>query len=112
MQQKFPEYAARDSKISKDQVWAVSMYQVDIPGCLKPSSCIGLHSRTTKTVQVMFLCCVVGTLVSCLIGSILRVPLGHVLWICGPLAVALSLAFMQLTGTIHPPGIAQLQMSH
>ena len=48
--------------------------------------------------------CAVGTLVSCLIGAILRVPLGHVLWICGPLAVALSLAFMQLTGTIHPPG--------
>lgn len=45
----------------------------------------------------------VGTLMSCLIGCIVRVPLGHVLWVGGPLAVALSLSAMQLTGTIHPP---------
>ena len=48
--------------------------------------------------------CAVGTLMSCLIGAILRVPLGHVLWVCGPLAVAVSQAAMQLTNTLHPPG--------
>ena len=45
-----------------------------------------------------------GTLLSCLIGAILRVPLGKVLWVCGPLAVAVSSAAMQLTNTLHPPG--------
>ncbi|KAK9861591.1 hypothetical protein WJX84_006733 [Apatococcus fuscideae] len=48
--------------------------------------------------------CAVGTLLSCVVGSILRVPLGHVLYVCGPLAVAITLAVMQLTGTVHPPG--------
>ncbi|KAK9816386.1 hypothetical protein WJX74_002587 [Apatococcus lobatus] len=45
-----------------------------------------------------------GTLLSCLIGAILRVPLGHVLWVCGPLSVAVSIAVMQLSNTLHPPG--------
>ena len=55
--------------------------------------------------------CAVGTLMSCLIGCIVRVPLGHVLWVGGPLAVAISLSAMQLTGTIHPPGDSAIRIA-
>lgn len=45
-----------------------------------------------------------GHLVSALVGVTLQQLLPNVIWLAAPLAVALSIVFMQVTKTLHPPG--------
>ena len=45
-----------------------------------------------------------GHLVSAIIGVTVQKFVPDVLWITGPLAVSLSIVFMQITKTLHPPG--------
>lgn len=45
-----------------------------------------------------------GHVVSALIGVTVQKLIPDVLWIAAPLAVSLSIVFMQITKTLHPPG--------
>ena len=45
-----------------------------------------------------------GHLVSAIIGVTVQKCIPDVLWISAPLAVSLSIVFMQITKTLHPPG--------
>lgn len=45
-----------------------------------------------------------GHLVSAFIGVTIQKLIPEVLWIAAPLAVSLSIVFMQITKTLHPPG--------
>ena len=45
-----------------------------------------------------------GHLVSALIGVTIQKLVPDVLWLAAPLAVSLSIVFMQITKTLHPPG--------
>lgn len=45
-----------------------------------------------------------GHLVSAIIGVSVQKLLPDLTWIAGPLAVSLSIVFMQITKTLHPPG--------
>ena len=45
-----------------------------------------------------------GHLVSALIGVTVQKIAPDILWITAPLAVSLSIVFMQITKTLHPPG--------
>jgi CBS domain-containing membrane protein len=45
-----------------------------------------------------------GHLVSALIGVTVQKFVPDILWITAPLAVSLSIVFMQITKTLHPPG--------
>lgn len=45
-----------------------------------------------------------GHVVSALIGVTIAQTLPDIIWITAPLAVALSIVFMQVTKTMHPPG--------
>lgn len=45
-----------------------------------------------------------GHLISALIGISIEQFLPNILWLTAPLAVSLSIVFMQITKTLHPPG--------
>lgn len=45
-----------------------------------------------------------GHLVSAIIGVTIQKLLPELIWIAAPLAVSLSIVFMQITKTLHPPG--------
>jgi CBS domain-containing membrane protein len=45
-----------------------------------------------------------GHLVSAIIGVTVQKLLPELIWIAAPLAVSLSIVFMQMTKTLHPPG--------
>ena len=45
-----------------------------------------------------------GHLVSAIIGVTVQKLIPDILWISAPLAVSLSIVFMQITKTLHPPG--------
>lgn len=45
-----------------------------------------------------------GHLVSAIVGVTVMQLVPHILWITAPLAVSLSIVFMQITKTLHPPG--------
>lgn len=45
-----------------------------------------------------------GHLVSAIIGVTVQKIIPDILWIAAPLAVSLSIVFMQITKTLHPPG--------
>lgn len=45
-----------------------------------------------------------GHLVSAIIGVTIQKLVPDILWISAPLAVSLSIVFMQITKTLHPPG--------
>lgn len=45
-----------------------------------------------------------GHLVSAIIGVTIQKVFPDVLWLAAPLAVSLSIVFMQITKTLHPPG--------
>lgn len=45
-----------------------------------------------------------GHLVSAIIGVTVQKCIPDILWISAPLAVSLSIVFMQITKTLHPPG--------
>lgn len=45
-----------------------------------------------------------GHLVSALIGVTIQKLVPDILWLAAPLAVSLSIVFMQITKTLHPPG--------
>lgn len=45
-----------------------------------------------------------GHLVSALVGVTVQKLLPDVVWLAAPLAVSLSIVFMQITKTLHPPG--------
>lgn len=45
-----------------------------------------------------------GHLVSAIIGVTIQKFIPDILWISAPLAVSLSIVFMQITKTLHPPG--------
>lgn len=45
-----------------------------------------------------------GHLVSALIGVTVQKFVPDILWVTAPLAVSLSIVFMQITKTLHPPG--------
>jgi len=45
-----------------------------------------------------------GHLVSAIIGVIIQKLLPDLIWVAAPLAVSLSIVFMQITKTLHPPG--------
>lgn len=45
-----------------------------------------------------------GHLVSAIIGVTIQKLLPDLIWVAAPLAVSLSIVFMQITKTLHPPG--------
>lgn len=45
-----------------------------------------------------------GQLISAVVGLLIRMGLGSVLWLSAPLGMSLALLVMQLTSTTHPPG--------
>ncbi|RRJ93992.1 HPP family protein [Flavobacterium macacae] len=45
-----------------------------------------------------------GHLVSAIIGVSIQKLLPELIWVAAPLAVSLSIVFMQITKTLHPPG--------
>ena len=45
-----------------------------------------------------------GHLVSAIIGVTIQKLLPEMIWVAAPLAVSLSIVFMQITKTLHPPG--------
>lgn len=45
-----------------------------------------------------------GHLVSAIIGVTIQKLLPELIWVAAPLAVSLSIVFMQITKTLHPPG--------
>lgn len=45
-----------------------------------------------------------GHLVSAIVGVTVMQLVPHILWITAPFAVSLSIVFMQITKTLHPPG--------
>lgn len=45
-----------------------------------------------------------GHLVSAIIGVTIQKMLPDLIWVAAPLAVSLSIVFMQITKTLHPPG--------
>ncbi|ODS79931.1 MAG: HPP family protein, partial [Chryseobacterium sp. SCN 40-13] len=45
-----------------------------------------------------------GHLISAIIGVTIQKLIPDVIWIAAPLAVSLSIVFMQITKTLHPPG--------
>ncbi|WP_162127575.1 HPP family protein [Flavobacterium phycosphaerae] len=45
-----------------------------------------------------------GHLISAIVGVTVQKLLPEVLWLSAPLAVSLSIVFMQITKTLHPPG--------
>lgn len=45
-----------------------------------------------------------GHLVSAIVGVTIQKLIPDILWIAAPLAVSLSIVFMQITKTLHPPG--------